>query len=63
MRLETAIFVTTFAFLGARLLLSGRKGLCNVMEQESGNAAELEELDELFRPILLFTTTKTVARC
>jgi hypothetical protein len=63
MRLETAIFVTTFAFLGARLLLSGRKGLRNVVKQERGNAAGLDELAELFRPTLLFTTTKTVAHC
>jgi hypothetical protein len=63
MRLETAIFVTTFAFLGARLLISSRKGLRNVVEQERGSAAELAELHELFRPTLLFTTTKTVAHC
>jgi hypothetical protein len=63
MRIETAIFVTTLAFLGARLLISGRKGLRNVMEQERVNAAELDELAELFRPTLLFTTTKTVAHC
>jgi hypothetical protein len=63
MSFETAIFVTTFAFLGARLLLSGRRDLRNAAEQARRNAAARDELDELFRPVLLFTTTRTVAHC
>jgi hypothetical protein len=60
MSLETAIFVTTFALLGASLLLSGKRDLQNTAERERRDAAEL---DALFRPVLLFTTTTPVAHC
>jgi hypothetical protein len=60
MNLETAILVTTFALLSASLLLSGRKDLRNTMTRERRDASEL---DALFRPVLLFTTTAPVAHC
>jgi hypothetical protein len=60
MNLETAILVTTFALLGASLLLSGRKNPRNTLRPEHGKDAEL---DALFRPVLLFTTTAPVAYC
>jgi hypothetical protein len=60
MSLETAIFVTTFAILGARLLISGNRDIRSAAEREHKNTVEL---DALFRPVLLFTTTAPVARC
>ena len=60
MTLETAIFVTTFALLGASLLLSGKRDLRNTAAQARRDDAEL---DALFRPVLLFTLTAPVAHC
>jgi hypothetical protein len=58
MSIETALFVTTFALISASLLLSGRKN--PHAPQKHGKDAEL---DALFRPVLLFTTTAPVAHC
>lgn len=65
MSLETAIFVTTFALLGASLLLSSKRDTRRrtVARGRRGNAAELHELHELVRPALLFTTTARIAHC
>jgi hypothetical protein len=60
MRLEIAIYVTTFAIVSASLLL-GRKG-----SRASTNAAQAlppPELDALVRPMLLFRTTALMAHC
>ncbi|MGZ3458748.1 MAG: hypothetical protein ACXU86_09600 [Archangium sp.] len=60
MRLETVILVTTFALLGASLLLSGKREPRSPAARARGDAAEL---DALVRPALLFTTTAPVAHC
>jgi hypothetical protein len=60
MNLGTTLLVTTFALLGASLLLSGRKNPHGTLRQEHRKDAEL---DALFRPVLLFTTTAPVAYC
>jgi hypothetical protein len=60
MNLDTAILVTTFALLGVSLLLSGRKSSRHTSVREHEESADL---DALFRPVLLFTTTAPVAHC
>lgn len=60
MSIETALFFTTFALISARLLLSGRKNPHATATQKHGKDTEL---DALFRPVLLFTTTAPVAHC
>ena len=60
MRLETAILVTTFALMGASLLLSGKREPRSTMARQLRDAAELEAL---VRPALLFATTAQVAHC
>ncbi|HEX8822453.1 MAG TPA: hypothetical protein VF794_21180 [Archangium sp.] len=58
MSIETAIFVTTFVFMGAHLLLSGRRG--NRVTAEREHTAEIHEF---VRPVLLFTVKAPVAMC
>jgi hypothetical protein len=60
MSIETALFVTTFALISASLLLSGRK---NSLAPANPKHGKDTELDALFRPVLLFTTTAPVAHC
>lgn len=60
MSIETALFVTTFALMSASLLLLGRKTPRATATPGHGKDAEL---DALFRPVLLFTTTAPVAHC
>lgn len=60
MNLELAIYVTTFAIIGASYLLSGKK------EQRATAAQQLEydaELEVLVRPMLLFAMKAPVAHC
>jgi hypothetical protein len=60
MNLELAIYVTTFAIIGASLLISGKRGPRSGAARERKHA---EALDALVRPMLLFTTTAPVAHC
>ena len=60
MKLELAIYVTTFALIGASYLLSGKKDLRSAAAQELERTAEL---DALMRPMLLFTLKAPVAHC
>jgi hypothetical protein len=59
MRLEIAIYVTTFALVSTSLLLGRKRG------RAPTNAAEAlhPELDKLVRHTLLFNTTAPVAHC
>ena len=58
MNLELAIYVTTFALIGASMLL--KRSPRSVAASERQHA---EALDALVRPMLLFTTTAPVAHC
>ena len=60
MSLETAIFVTTFAILGANLLLSGKQSTRHTAARER---TAYSEIDELVRPVLLFRITAPMAQC
>lgn len=60
MNLELAIYVTTFAIIGASILLSGKRNPRSAAARERQHA---EALDTLVRPMLLFTTTAPVAHC
>jgi hypothetical protein len=60
MSFETAVFFTTFVFLGARLVLLGRKSNQVTQAQERQHVAEVHEL---VRPVLLFSTKAPVALC
>lgn len=60
MNLELAIYVTTFALISARYLLSGKKELRSTAAQQRKHEAEL---DALVRPMLLFTSKAPVAHC
>jgi hypothetical protein len=60
MNLELAIYVTTFALISASLLISGKRGARGAAARERQHA---EALDALVRPMLLFTTTASVAHC
>lgn len=60
MTLELAIYVTTFALISARYLLSGKKELRRAAVQELEHTAQL---DALVRPMLLFTLKAPVAHC
>ncbi|WNG38141.1 hypothetical protein F0U60_33930 [Archangium minus] len=60
MRIELAIYVTTFALVSASILFSGRRELRSNAVRERKNAAEL---DALLRPMLLFSATAPVAHC
>ncbi|QRK07600.1 hypothetical protein JQX13_47690 [Archangium violaceum] len=60
MRIELAIYVTTFALVSASFLFSGRRELRSNTVRERKNAAEL---DELMRPLLLFNIKAPVAHC
>ncbi|HYO55518.1 hypothetical protein [Archangium sp.] len=60
MNFELAIYVTTFALIGASFLLSGKKESRNTAAQKRRNDAEL---DALVRPVLLFSITAPVAHC
>lgn len=60
MNLELAIYVTAFALVGASMLLSSKWSPRNAAAREREHA---EALDALVRPMLLFTTTASVAHC
>jgi hypothetical protein len=60
MSLETAVFFTTFVFLGARLVLSGRRSNQVTQTRERQHIAEVHEL---VRPVLLFSIKAPVALC
>jgi hypothetical protein len=61
MSLETAVFVTTFVFLGAHLVLSGRLGGNQPSPERKREHAD--KIVELVRPTLLFSNTVPVAMC
>lgn len=61
MSLETAVFVTTFVFLGAHLVLSGKRAGNQV--SPAREREHVAEVHELVRPTLLFSTTVPVAMC
>ena len=60
MKLELAIYVTTFALIGMSYLLSGKKELRNAAARELEHNAQL---DAIMRPMLLFTLKTPVAHC
>jgi hypothetical protein len=60
MKLELAIYVTTFALVGMSYLLSGKKEFRDAAVQELEHTAQL---DALMRPLLLFTLKTPVAHC
>ena len=60
MSLETAVFFTTFVFLGAHLMLSGRR---SNQVSEARERQHVAEVHELVRPVLLFSIKAPVALC
>ncbi len=60
MRFELAIYVTTFAIISTSILLGRKRGRAPTHAAE---ALQHPEVDALVRPLLLFSTTATLAHC
>lgn len=60
MNFELAIYVAAFAIIGASMLISGKRNPRSAAARERQHA---EALETLVRPMLLFTTTASVAHC